>query len=165
MRTLCKSILVAAAICAAGAARADRIDEIMAKMTLREKIGQCVQVELAKIPVGSAEETAAWFAKYPVGSVFMGKDLASLTEGEVGNAESLSRCAAATKIPLTVAGDLGPVIAPAALPGNGALGAVDDLAVAREYGRFVGRIGRANGYNWVFAPCVDLALNWMNPIM
>ena len=164
MRILCVTIVVAA-IHAAGMARADRIDDMMAKMTLREKIGQCVQVQLANIPVSSAEETAEWFAKYPVGSVFMGKDLAALTEGRMGNAESLSCCAAATKIPLTVAGDLGPVTSPASLPGNGALGSLDDLAVAREYGRFVGRIGRANGYNWVFAPCVDLAMNWMNPIM
>lgn len=144
---------------------ARRIDALMAKMTLREKIGQCVQIELAKIPLSNATETAEWFAKYPVGSVFMGKDLAALTDGAVGNAESLARCAAATKIPLTVAGDLGPVIAPAMLPGNGALGALDDLAAAREYGRLIGRLGRANGYNWVFAPCVDLALNWLNPIM
>jgi len=162
MRMLCGTILAAAL---AVVARADRIDEMMAKMTLREKIGQCVQIELAKIPLGSEEEAAAWFAKYPIGSVFMGKDLASLTEGEIGNAESLARCAAATKIPLTVAGDLGPVIAPAAMPGNGAMGAVGDLASAREYGRLVGRLGRANGYNWVFAPCVDIAMNWMNPIM
>ena len=33
-----------------------RIDEIMAKMTLREKIGQCVQIELAKIPLSNATE-------------------------------------------------------------------------------------------------------------
>ena len=144
---------------------ADRIDDMISGMSVREKIGQCVQIELAKIPLGNEEETAAWFAKYPIGSLFMGKDLASLTDGAVGNAESLSRCAAVAKIPLAVAGDLGPVIAPAALPGNGAMGALDDLAVAREYGRLVGRLGRANGYNWVFAPCVDVAMNWMNPIM
>ena len=144
---------------------ADRIGDMMAKMTLREKIGQCVQIELSKIPLGSAEETAAWFAKYPVGSVFMGRDLASLTEWRRGNADSLARCAAASKIPLAVAGDLGPVISPTSLPSGGALGAVDDPAVAREFGRLVGRIGRANGFNWVFAPCVDIAVNWMNPIM
>ena len=163
MRTMYETILAAAV--AAGAARADRIDDIMSKMTLREKIGQCVQIELAKIPLGNKEETAAWFDKYPIGSVFMGKDLASLTEGAIGNAESLSRCAAFVKIPLSVAGDLGPVTAPARLPVNGAMGALDDLAAAREYGRLVGRLGRANGYNWVFAPCVDIAMNWMNPIM
>ena len=139
MRTMCGTVLAAAVALAyppseASArggsmrgARADRIDDMMTKMTLREKIGQCVQVELAKIPLGSEEEAAAWFAKYPIGSVFMGKDLASLTEGEIGNAESLARCAAATKIPLTVAGDLGPVIAPAAMPGNGAMRAAKDL--------------------------------------
>ncbi len=142
-----------------------RIDEIMAKMTLREKIGQCVNISIADIPLGSEEETAAWFAKYPVGSVFMGKDLASYTKERPGNKAALARCAAATKIPLSVAGDLGPVTAPAPLPGYGSIGAVDDLKVAREYGRFVGRLGRANGYNWVFAPCVDLAINWLNPIM
>jgi len=162
MRILCGTIL---AVAVASAARADRIDDIMSKMTLREKIGQCVQIELAKIPLGSGEETAAWFAKYSIGSVFMGKDLAAITEGAVRNAESLSRCAAVTKIPLAVAGDLGPVTTPASLPGNGAMGALDDLAAAREYGRLVGRLGRANGYNWVFAPCVDIAINWMNPIM
>ena len=60
MRGLFGTILEAAMMTslAAGVARADRIDEIMAKMTLREKIGQCVQEELAKIPVASAEETA-----------------------------------------------------------------------------------------------------------
>ena len=157
--------ILSAGILAAGAARADRIYDIMAKMTLREKIGQCVQVQLEKIPAASAEETATWFARYPVGSVFMGSDIAALTQGKMGNAETLSRCAAATKIPLTVAGDPGPSIAPATLPGLGALGAMDDLAAAREYGRLAGRLARANGYHWVFGPCVDIAMNWMNPIM
>ena len=51
MRTICGTIL---AVAVASAARADRIDDIMAKMTLREKIGQCVQIELAKIPLSNA---------------------------------------------------------------------------------------------------------------
>lgn len=137
----------------------------MAKMTLREKIGQCINIQLSRVPLQSDEATAAWFAKYPIGSVFMGRDLADVYDGVGDNKSALTRCAAATKIPLTVSGDIGPVSSPLPLPSNGALGALDDLAVAREYGRLVGRAGRENGYHWVFAPCVDVAYNWLNPIM
>ena len=141
------------------------IDDILSRMTVREKIGQCVQTQLSAIPLGGGDETVEWFAKYPVGSVFMGRDLANVYEGVHDNASALARCAAATNIPLTVAGDLGPVIAPAKLPDFGALGATGDLAAAREYGRLCGRLGRANGFHWVYAPCVDVAMNWLNPIM
>lgn len=163
-----KIIFVVAAVLSALVSAGEdtkRIDEILAKMTLREKIGQCVNIQLSRIPLKSDAETSAWFAKYPVGSVFMGRDLANVYEGVADNRSALVRCAAATKIPLTVSGDLGPVVSPVAMPANGALGALDDPAVAREYGRLAGRLGRANGFNWVFAPCVDVAYNWLNPIM
>ena len=150
---------------ATAASASDRVDALLGKMSIREKIGQCINIQLSRVPLQSDAETAAWFAKYPIGSVFMGRDLASVYDGVPDNKAALTRCAAATKIPLTVSGDLGPVTSPLSLPANGALGALDDAGIAREYGRLVGRAGRANGFNWVFAPCVDVAYNWLNPIM
>lgn len=150
--------------CAASGVRC--VEEIMAKMTLREKVGQCVQIELDKISFGSPEETSEWFKRYPVGSIVKGPDVAGVANGgRLYNAEAIRRCVQASKTPLTIAGDLGPVTSPVKMPTFGAIGAVGDPSVARRWGRLVGRIGRANGYHWCYQPCVDIAVNWLNPIM
>ena len=88
MRIICGTILVAA-ICAAGMTRADRIDDMMSKMTLREKIGQCVQIELDKFlfPVGFFPGFRVQFCLFPgVDRPFRDRILAEAHSAVITNA-------------------------------------------------------------------------------
>ena len=45
-----------------------------------------------------------------------------------------------------------------------AIGATDDEKYAGELGRIIGEEAEALGYNWAFAPVIDIDMNWRNPI-
>jgi beta-N-acetylhexosaminidase len=84
--------------------------------------------------------------------------------------ESIQRAAGATEAaPLLIGADqeTGQLIAlcEATTPfaGNMALGAADDLALTEQVGRAIGLEARAMGVNVVYAPCLDLATNPLNP--
>ena len=57
------------------------IDTILSRMTVREKVGQCIQIELDKIDFRSPDATAEWFARYPAGSIVKGPDVAGVANG------------------------------------------------------------------------------------
>ncbi len=149
--------------------RSDPVEPLLQSLTLREKIGQTVQVCLTRqILDGRLED---YFAEYPVGSVFTGGEIIKQAdEKSDGIRALLARCNDANSFPLLVAGDLesgaGAAVADKTrFPTLLALGSTDDESLAYEYGKYTALEGRSAGFNWTFSPVVDLMLNWLNPIV
>lgn len=157
-----------------GAAWEDRskwIEETLACLSLREKIGQTAQERINASTRYLGLSLSEWFERYPVGSVFCGGEII----GGCGDSAESSRAAiqkiqAASRLPLLVAGDLesgagAAVRGMTRLPSALALGATNDPELAYEYGRLTAIEGRRVGFNWTFAPVVDLLRNWLNPVV
>jgi len=143
----------------------------LSHLSLREKIGQTCQIhggDLAGIP---ADKLPEFFGQHPVGSIFLGSEIIGRGGDSAERLKSLiENCQRASRIPLSIAGDLengagGAVRGLTAFPNLLALGAVDDPAAAYEYGRLTAAEACRIGFNWTFGPVVDLALNWLNPIV
>ncbi|MDD3154962.1 MAG: glycoside hydrolase family 3 N-terminal domain-containing protein [Victivallaceae bacterium] len=133
-------------------------------MTLREKIGQCVQLNIADLPVDSESELADFFGKYPVGSLFSGSDVIQKFGTKIHSSEAIDLCRRVAHGALAVAGDLERGFGRAQLPAELALGAAGDEALAYEYGRWTAIEARKANFDWAFAPVADLAWNWLNPL-
>ncbi len=148
----------------------DPIEALIQSMSLREKIGQTVQLGLnSRFYQGEALEE--YLAEYPVGSVFCGGEIITHAEGKAATLrEQLARVQRASKFPLLVAGDLeagaGQAVADKTrFPMLMSLAACDDESMAYEYGKYTALEGREAGFNWTFAPVVDVQKNWLNPIV
>ena len=139
-----------------------KIEDIIGGLTLREKIGQTVQLLLSDIDFSSEEILSDFLHKYPLGSVFGGTDVINMFRSKVELPDAVAQCNSLLKIPLAVAGDLENG---AGFPSMLALGAARDLGLAYEYGRWTAINGRRKGFTWAFAPVADIALNWMNPAL
>ena len=143
----------------------------LARLSLREKIGQTCQSCSRDMGDWSDEGVASFFARNPVGSLFLGNEvIGSESEAAPGLARFIAECQAASRIPLSIAGDLengagGAIRGLTVFPHLLALGAVDDPRAAYEYGRWTAQEARRAGFNWSFGPVVDLSLNWLNPIV
>jgi beta-N-acetylhexosaminidase len=144
------------------------VNSTLKTLTLREKIGQTVQ-EICRADFCRDKESAReHFSRYPYGSIFCGGEIIK----GMGNASAMIRksvrvCQQASKIPLLVAGDLengaGAVVQDLTrFPSALALGATDGEKLAYDYGRYTALEGNSAGFNWTFAPVVDLLQNWMN---
>ena len=140
-------------------------------MSLRERIGQTCQIHAGFMANWSDAEIRAYFARNPVGGVFVGGEVIGPAEDKL--AELKRRIALfqeASVVPLTVAGDLengagGAVRGLTAFPNLMALGAIDDVDVAYDYGRWTALEATAVGFNWCLGPVADLSLNWLNPVV
>ena len=149
------------------------VDTTFASLTLREKIGQTVNERWISRSVADSnpETIGAYFEKYPLGSLFCGGEI---IKGAGNSAEAtlegLTLCQKISKVPLLVAGDLesgagAAVRGLTAFPQQMALGAANDEKLAYDYGKFTAIEGRAAGFNWTYAPVVDLLQNWLNPVV
>lgn len=148
----------------------DTIEAIVQSMSLREKIGQTVQMGL-KPELFKRASLKDYFEEFPVGSVFCGGEIIKKAEGRSTTLRGeLQLCQKANRLPLMVAGDLengaGAAIADQSkFPTLLSLGTTDDEAIAYEYGKYTALEGSYVGFNWTFSPVVDLLKNWLNPIV
>ena len=134
--------------------------ELLAKMTLEEKIGQMCQ------PDQSALKSAEDIEKYFLGSLLSGggsgpKNEADYTlRGWTDMVDGYQKHALKTRlgIPLLYGADAvhGHNNIPGAtvFPHNIGLGCADDAALVEKIQRVTAEEVRATGINWVFAPCV-----------
>ena len=149
----------------------DAIIRLLAGMSLREKIGQTCQAQLSGILSRASGDLAGYLARYPVGSVFAGKEIIGGAEADAdAMRQVLDDCQRASAIPLSVAGDLengagGAIRGLTEFPQLMALGAAASPDLAYEYGRWTATEARQAGFNWTFGPVADLSLNWLNPVL
>lgn len=140
-------------------------------LSLREKIGQTCQIhggDLGQIP---QKALPTFFEKNPMGSIFLGSEIIGSDSEDAGELQELiAECQAASRIPLSIAGDLengagGALKGMSVFPNLLALGAMGDPSAAYDYGRWTATEACRVGFNWTFAPVADLSLNWLNPIV
>ena len=174
---------------AASASSSDRIDQIIKRMTLKEKVGQLfvtyaygrtadttdpVDVAHNQQELGVANGKAL-IEKYHVGGViyFAWSNNVANPEQIAGLSNGLQRVATSqpSGIPLLISTDqehgvvtrVGP---PATqLPGNMALGAGRSVPNAYDAAQISGKELRAVGINQDFAPVADVNVNAQNPVI
>jgi beta-glucosidase len=139
----------------------DEIDELLARMTLEEKVGQMTQADISYI------EDPADVAKYFLGSVLSGGG----SDPPAGNSPESWRelvlgyqeQALSTRlgIPILYGVDAvhghSNVVGAVVYPHNVGLGAAGDEALVEEVYRATAEAVRATGIHWDFAPCVAVA--------
>jgi len=143
-----------------------RVREIVASMTLAQKIGQMTQAEIKSI-------TPAQVTKYHIGSVLNGGGSwpGGNKHAGIGDWLALSdryydasmATDAAIKVPIiwgtdAVHGDNN-VFGATLFPHNIGLGAAHDPALIEDIGAATARAVRATGIEWVFAPTLAVAQN------
>lgn len=160
--------------------RNDSVEQTLARLTLRQKIGQLVfpRITGAYMPAAGPEfeRTRDWIQKYGIGGIIV-------TIGPpLEMAAKLNALQSIGDIPLLVTADMerGPgqildagVIMPYGIDNGGgtrfppimALGATGDEKLAYELGRITAVEGRAAGVHVTFAPVVDVNNNPGNPII
>jgi beta-glucosidase len=142
------------------AAAEDRVDTLLAKMTLDEKIGQMTQVDLAAL------KDRADVQKYFLGSVFSGGDSDPADNRPETWLQAVTAIRAQAlqtrlKIPLLYGVDavhghnnvLGAVI----FPHHIGLGATHDAALVEKAERVSADEVAGTGIRWAFAPCVAVS--------
>jgi beta-N-acetylhexosaminidase len=143
----------------------------LGQLSLREKIGQTCQIQEKDTRHLKGEDLEFFFREKPVGSIFLGSEvIGSESEAVVRLHQVIRNCQGASRLPLSIAGDLengagGAVRGLTSFPNLLALGAVNDTAAAYEYGRWTAIEAVRIGFNWTFGPVVDLMLNWLNPVV
>ncbi len=154
----------------AGRKRAVDPAEVLARMTLEQKVGQMV---LAGFPgYELATEADTLVRQYCLGGVMLAsrniKDVRQTTD-LAGRLQKLAAGSCAG-VPLFVAADQegGYVVrlrGPYRFPGNMALGAAGDAELARQVGQAMGGELKAAGINMDFAPVLDVNSNPANPVI
>jgi beta-glucosidase len=138
-----------------------RVREIVAGMTLRQKIGQMTQAEIQSV-------TPEDITKYYLGSVlngggsWPGKNKHASPADWVALADQYYNASMATdmkiKVPLIWGIDAihgnSNIYGSTLFPHNIGLGAAHDKTVAAKVGAAVGKAVRATGINWVFGPTI-----------
>lgn len=143
--------------------------QLIGNLSLREKIGQTSQECLSDLLRWGGGDLAAVLAEYPVGSIFVGSDVVGQKAQGVGGLSELIRaCQRASKLPLSVAGDLengagSAIRGMTEFPPQLCLGAADSEQMAYDYGRLTALESAAAGFNWTFGPVADLSLNCLAP--
>ena len=136
-----------------------RVEQILAGMSLAQKVGQMTQPEIKHI---TPEQVARWC----IGSVLNGggswpgndkyANAAAWLKLAQAYHEASLRCEAATPVPLLWGTDAvhghNNVFGATIFPHNIGLGATRDPALLREIGAATARAVRATGIRWVFAP-------------
>jgi beta-glucosidase len=138
-----------------------RVHDLLARMTLEEKVGQMTQAER-----GAVEEDPSQITTLALGSVLSGGGSTPVDNTPSGWADMVdgyqSR-ALATRlhIPLLYGIDSvhghGNLVGATIFPHNIAMGATRDPALVREEEHITATETRATGPQWVFAPCVCVA--------
>ncbi len=145
--------------------------DIVAQMTLREKLGQLLVLDLRKWEgqpqTELNDECGQVIRDYGIGGVCLFASNLKDPGQIVILVDAMQRAA---KIPLLMAideeggyitrlGTIGTI-----LPGNMALGVVGDLELTKKAGRVKGEEVAALGFNVNFAPVVDVNTNIYNPV-
>ena len=140
---------------------ADRVSDLLARMTLDDKLGQMTQVERAVV-------TAADITQYRIGSVLSGGGSAPAQNNPAGWADmydTFQRGALATplQIPMIYGIDAvhgnNNVLGATLFPHNIGLGATRDPDLVQRIGRATAEEVIGSGQDWTFAPCVCVARN------
>ena len=146
------------------AADEQRIAAIVARMTLREKIGQMTQAEIRSVTPEDVQ-------RYSLGSVLNGGGAwpKMNRQASVGDWLALAQrfhtasLASSAGIPVVWGTDAvhghNNVFGATLFPHNIGLGAAQDPALVEQVGRAVGAAVRATGIRWVFAPTLAVAGN------
>jgi beta-glucosidase len=165
---LIRVIVLMVVICAANSNRAaetdleKRVDALLAQMTLDEKIGQMVQVDMKAIGTNLAD-----LQKYGIGSMLSGGSSDPSPDNTAGSwlntVNQYQSWALKTRlaIPLLYGIDAvhghnnvdGAVI----FPHNIGLGAMHDPALVEAAERVTAEETMATGIRWAFAPCIAVA--------
>ena len=134
------------------------IDETLARLSTREKLGQIMIPRLTKNAVkGYGGSVTRFIEELQVGGCHaFGGD-------PVATREMIAEAHEASGIPLLISGDLERgagqrVEGGTEFAGQLALGACGDEALAYRFGEAIAVEGRAAGYNWAFGPVVDLSI-------
>ncbi len=140
-----------------------KVDSLMAKMTLREKIGQMTQVDISAI---SNDPEA--IARYSLGSVLIGgsseiNDISASGWADYYDTLQSYALRSRIKIPIIFGTDAvhghnnvdGAVI----FPHNIGMGCTGDTTLAKEEGRITAEEIAGTGMDWAFAPCIAVARN------
>jgi beta-glucosidase len=140
----------------------DRVDDLLSRMTLAEKVGQMTQAERGNV----TDDPAGTITRLGLGSVLSGGGSTPTPNrpGAWANMiDRFQRAALATRlhIPLlygidTVHGD-GNMYGATVFPHNIGLGATRDPRLVARVEHVAGAETRASGPQWVFAPCVCVA--------
>jgi beta-glucosidase len=140
-------------------AQDERVNALVAKMSLDEKIGQMTQPEQEFLKSDAEVETLAF------GSLVSGGNSDPKTNSFEDWRALYERFQARTsqsrlKIPLLYGIDAvhghSNVVGAVVFPHNVGLGATRDAALVEEISRITAREMRATGVNWTFAPCVTV---------
>lgn len=147
------------------AATEARIDALMARMTLEEKVGQLIQADIASI-------TPADLATYPIGSILAGGNSAPAgnERAPLQDWVSLSRAfrdAAAARpgaaVPLMFGIDAvhghNNIVGATLFPHNIGLGAARDPDLIRRIGAATAQEVAASGADWTFGPTLAVPRN------
>jgi beta-glucosidase len=138
-------------------AQDDKVNPLLAKMTLEEKVGQMTQPDQLFIKDPADVET------YFLGSVLSGGDSDPKTNSFADWRDMYERFQSRTrntrlKIPLLYGVDAvhghNNVIGAVVFPHNVGLGATRDAKLVEEIARITALEVRATGINWAFSPCV-----------
>lgn len=141
-------------------------DATIAKMTLKEKIAQCL---MPAVPININDDQIAivedYLKRYPLGGVFL--DGAGTIEQQVVLVNRLQK---ASKVPLLVGQDLefGPAMRLSdgmQWPFSITFGAVQDQDLIYQAALAMGKQARAIGVHVAAAPVVDINSNPKNPII
>ncbi len=140
-------------------APADRVTDLLSRMTLDEKIGQMTQAERAAISTSDV-------TTYRVGSILSGGGSAPATNTPTGWADmydTFQRAALATPLGIPMIYGLDAVHGNNNVPGstifphNIGLGATRDPALVQQIGRATAEEVTGAGLDWTFAPCLCVA--------
>src|SRR3954463_15707696 len=173
--SLAVALVIAASVTATGAGAApkpppymdptlpvsQRVDDLVSRMTLAEKVGQMTQTERYQV-----YDDPTPITNYGLGSILSGGGSTPAQNNPRAWADMVDRfqrAALATRlhIPLlygidSVHGD-GNMLGATVFPHNIGLGATRDPALVRDVEHVVAEETRATGPQWTFAPCVCAA--------
>ncbi|MDG9717279.1 glycoside hydrolase family 3 N-terminal domain-containing protein [Streptomyces sp. DH24] len=141
---------------------ADRVDDLLARMTQADKLGQMTQIE--KDALAAQSDLAA----YRIGSVLSGGDSTvspNNAQTWADTYDSLQRTALGTPLGIPMIYGIDAVHGHNAVrgatifPHNIGLGATRDPALVQRIGRAVAEEMAGTGIDWDFAPCLCVARN------
>ena len=182
---LALSMCIPMSMTAMHAEATSRVDEILAGMTIDQKIGQMIMPDFRKWQAEGEDaqsdmtvlndEVAEIIDKYDFGGVILFAENVKETEQTLKLTNDLQDAAIANEagngdIPLLITIDQeGGIVyrlgSGTALPGNMAIGATNSEEDARLAGEIIGRELSALGINVNFAPCFDTNNNPNNPVI
>jgi beta-glucosidase len=145
-----------------------RVDDLLSRMTLAEKVGQ-----LAQVNVGTGLDYDQVFSHDHVGSVLSGGgEVPSRTNNPRAWADGIDKIQKAALersrlgIPILYGADaphgLSPVLGSIIFPQQIGMGATHDPALARRVAAVTSRGAKAVGIRWIFGPIADVSrdLRW-----